>query len=60
MQGRFGPSAWTGVTQDMYLQMKEGIFDLSSISQQPMLVAEYTSAYKVLEKKEMKESTMPL
>jgi putative hemolysin len=36
--------------KDMYLQMKEGIFDLSSIRQQPVLVAEYTSAYKVLEK----------
>ncbi len=36
--------------KDMYLQMKDGHFDLLALKQQPILVAEYTSAYKVLEK----------
>lgn len=36
--------------KDLYLQQKEGKFDLTSLVQQPILVAEYTSAYKVLEK----------
>ena len=36
--------------KDMYLQQKEGKYDLNSIIRQPILVPEFTSAYKVLEK----------
>lgn len=36
--------------KDLYLQQKEGKYDLNVIIRQPILVPEYTSAYKVLEK----------
>ena len=50
MQGDLDHLFGLVLLKDMYLQMKGRHFFLSSIRQQPVLVAEYTSAYKVLEK----------